>query len=252
MKGTIFQRPLEFRVEINGESWHQGDTVSGTLTVRNHGNETANLADVRVYLAHAALAKVHKKDPAAYKMIGNVAFDAAATVPAAGEATLDWSFATDRNCPITDGRASLFLVYGKGDAQPLLGQLELPIHPYPLIGEFLKAFQIQNRFVLKAQRASKGRVELKLNPPDSKAFSTLDHVLVSFKFDGDALEVDYYFEVKNLETENASIDIKKKARELSQRFEKTQYTTSSGRVNHAHIEAAIKEALGAVEGKLMF
>ena len=36
MKGTFFQRPVEYNLWIDGESWRQGDTVSGELTVRNH------------------------------------------------------------------------------------------------------------------------------------------------------------------------------------------------------------------------
>jgi hypothetical protein len=160
-----------------------------------------------------------------------------------GEASLDWSFTLDRNCPITDNISSLFLLYGQGEATEKLGQLELTVQPFSLIQEFLKTFQIQYRFVLKGQRTSKDAIEAKLAPPDSQAFATLDNIAVSFRFEGEILHVGYKFNVKKIEATAASVEVGKKQKALNQELGPELYKTSSGRVNHDKLEAAIKEAL---------
>jgi len=48
MKGTFFQKPLELELNIEGESWKQGDSVYGNLVVKNHGPDSFSLKDYGV------------------------------------------------------------------------------------------------------------------------------------------------------------------------------------------------------------
>src|SRR4051812_18114787 len=124
MKGMSFQKPLEFRLQVEGETWNQGDSISGVLEVKNRGSESISLADMQVQLGHGRLKRVHEKMSGAFKILEKTGMDASATLAPNAEAKLQWKFPTDRNCPITDSMASLFLLYGKGEVVETLGQLQ--------------------------------------------------------------------------------------------------------------------------------
>lgn len=252
MRGTFFQRPVEFKIQIDGESWNQGAPVAGTLVVKNHGNEPLALEGIHVDLAHAQLRKVRSKDAEAFDVLATAKLDAQAPLAQGQEATMDWSFQTDRNCPITDNTSSLFVVYGRGSTPDQLGQLQLNVQPFALIQDYLQEFTTQFRFILKSKKFTKNGVEAKLEPPDSKAFATLEGVSIFFRFDGESLETKWVFNVKGLEATAASVDTKKKKKDLTQVLTREQYLTSTGRVNHDKIVQAAKEALASVEAKISF
>lgn len=245
MKGTSFQRPLKFKVEVNGEAWHQGDAIDGTLEVKNHGSEPTPVSEIAVHLAYGEIKKVRAKSPDAFEILS--------TATMSSDGPLNWQFQTERNCPITDKSGSLFILYGRGSATEQLGQLRLTVQPFPLIQEFLDTFKVQFRFVVKSQKAAtKDGLEAKLAPPDSKAFAMLDYVTLGFRFDGDDLHVHYKFSVKKIEASAASIETSKKKKEVKQTLTPLEYRTSTGRVNHERIETAIREALSGIESKVIF
>jgi len=66
MKGTFFNKSLEFKLNVNGESWFQGDTISGTLWVKNHSNLEIKLSELSVFIAYGSTKKVQAKDKNAF------------------------------------------------------------------------------------------------------------------------------------------------------------------------------------------
>jgi hypothetical protein len=240
MRGILFQKPLELVLNVEGEKWLQGDPLSGTLTVKNHGAEPASLASLEIKLAHGTLRKVHQKLPDAYDFLATFPLEGAGTLEPKSEASFPWRFKTDANCPITDVSASLFLLYGQG-------HLQLPFDPSPVMQEFVKTLEVGFRFVKKSQRYSaKGRVDVKLSPPDSKAFGVIDLLVLSFKMkDEETLDVQYIFQLKKVAATAASVEVNKERREISQSFTRAQYRLASGRFNHEVWESGIREALKA-------
>ena len=128
MKGTCFQRPLEFNLNVDGESWTQGQSVSGTLTVKNHGHESVTLDSVSVRLARGGLKKVHAKTAGALDVAATVLFDGSTKVEPQASASLPWTFPIGLNDAITDKTASPFLVYGRGETDEQPGRLQLAIY----------------------------------------------------------------------------------------------------------------------------
>ena len=267
MKGTVFQRPLEFNLQVEGETWAQGDVIKGVLVVKNHGNEPASLADVRVRLALGKLSKVRQKVSDAFKIVSTAAIvrqgaeapvdrtfimDPNGVVQPGGEASFEWKFQTDRNCPITDNLSSLFLVYGRGEATDVLGALQLAVQPHSLIRMYLDALNIEFRFIPKGQKASKGRVEAKFDPPSSQNYASLESAVLFFRFEGENLVIDYVFNVKKIEANAASFEVQKKAKELTHTITPRQYLNSSGQVDHGCLEESIKDALSTVAAKILF
>jgi hypothetical protein len=250
MKGTSFQKPLELSIRTEGESWVQGTGIQGTLEIRTHANEASAIQPV-VHLAHGALSKVHGKNPKAFKILASLPMGEARIEPGT-TFSKEWNFALERNSPISEKSNGVFLLYGFGEAMDKLGHLELNIKHEPIIEDFLKSFETHFRFVRKSVKWSKGWVEVKLAPPDSKAFSSLEHLALSLKFEGETLMLEYEFNVKKLEATAASAEMTKKKLAFEQKIESTRYRLPSGRIKTEEFESAIREALVPVESKVLF
>ncbi|MFL5813427.1 MAG: hypothetical protein ACJ763_07595 [Bdellovibrionia bacterium] len=245
MKATFFQKPNEFNLNIEGESWRQGDPVSGSLLIRNHGTEALDASEIRVVLAHGAITKVRKKDAGAFTVVSEQAMSSEPGAPKivpGSQASFQWKFETDRNCTVTEKGSSLFILYGRGESLDSLGQIQLVIHPYFIIQEYLNSIQTQFRFVLKSFRTTKGWLECKLSPPSARNFASVEQLLLSFRFDGDTLMAHYSFDVKKLEALAATTSISKQKREFEQNYNSMQYLRN-GRFNFDEIEASIRDVM---------
>ena len=241
MKGTTFIKPLELNIRIAGESWSQGDVISGLLIIKNHGTQAASLQDNRVSLAYGRLKKVHEKAEGAYKILSTVSLQSIPELQPGKEFEFPWKFEMDRNAPITDNVKSLFILYGS-EAAP--GHLQLPIQPYWTVLEFLEVFKVGFRFVVKSKKANKDSVEVKLAPPDgAKAYAALELCTLFFHFEGDTMNVEYVFLQKKIQASAASVDVTKQKKAFEQSFAQNQILLESGRFNHEPIEAAIRDAL---------
>lgn len=242
MKGTFFQKPLEFNLKVEGETWRQGEPVSVSVSIKNHGSDLVELSTIGAYLAYGGLKKVRERTPGAFEVLEK-AKELQGSLKPSEDFSFSHSFSTDRNCPITDNSRSLFLVYGQGNELEKLGMLQLVFQPYPLIEEFLNVFQTSFRFVRKSQSSLKRGVEVKLGPPTSKTFAALESLSLVFRFEGDALDIQYTFNTKTVEANAASVDLKKKKTQLSRTYTPDLYLRPSGRFDHERVEPAIREDL---------
>lgn len=250
MKGTFFKKPLELKIQVEGEKWQQGQTVSGVLEVKNHGSDPVVLSGLRVDLAVGNIKKVHAKAADVFDVLHTVVLGDGATLKAGESATYPWSFATDINCPVTDTSNSLFILYGSGEFPDGMGHLQVAMHPTQLIEEFLDTFKVQFRFVKKTQRSSKGWVNVKLAPPDSRAFSKLEYVTVSFRLKDKNLEVSYEFHMKKVKAAPMTPAPEKEKLTHDQQLTPQEYLMPSGRPNFDRMESAIRESLDLVESKV--
>lgn len=249
MKAVTFQKPIEYCLLIEGESWPQGSAVSGTLEVKSHG--AVSDGKIQLILARGELKKVHEKKLGAFTEVAK--FDTEDwTFPAPGQsATLKWNFDLDRNCPITDSTGSLFLLYGHAATLDTLGQIQMNVVSEPVLQAFLHAFNVHFRFVIKSQRWSKsGTTSTKMAPPDAKKYSNLELLVLTTRFTDEELEITYEFNVKRFEATAVNVETKKEKREYSQVLRPIEYRLPSGRLNTDYFEKLIEEALIAGEPKL--
>ena len=255
MKGTFFQKPLEFRLSVDGETWRQGDSIEGVLTAKNHAAGALPVAGITVCLARGVLRKVHQKSSDAFEILASASIPPSSgpELLPAQELSYPWKFGTDRNCPITDTLGSLFLLYGQnGSAQGAgaqLGNIQIPVLPYEIITQFLDVVKTGFRFVIKGARWSKGNVDAKLAPPDSRGFAMLEQLQLLFHFEGETLHVEYGFRLKTVEASAASVELKKQKTAFKQSYEPALYRTSSGRFDHERVEKEIRDVLDQIEAK---
>lgn len=259
MKGIYFQKPFEFQLLVEGETWRQGAAIRGTLVIKNHGSEGLPLSGVRVSLAHGRASKVKQKAENALKILESISAEEGRMLAPGAEERLPWGFQLDRNAPITDKSSSLYLLYGlapvpgaRAESGDKTGLLQLQVEPDALLEEFLGVFQIQHHFVVKSRHGGKGRVGVKLAPPGSKGLAAIEQLELQLRFgEGERLEIGYLFDLKNINGTAAGVSVSTSEKELDQVLERNEYLTPSGRVNHERMEAAVGEAfqqlgLGAV------
>jgi len=254
MRGTFFQAPIEIKIEIQGEKWKQGETISGTVTFKNRGTAPAKAAEATISLARGTLKKVQKKDPAALDTVETHALEAAglaSELAPGAELTKPFTFVLGPNAFVTDSVTSLFVLVGKITAgQTSWPVLQLNVEPSDIIAEFVKTLTIEHHFAFKDYRATKNGVQAKLDPPDGQSYSSLDSLDLNFWFEGPAqheeLQVDFGFVVKKLQANVASTTYKKEKQAVTQTYGRQQYLTPSGRVNFDEIRKGIATALTAL------
>ena len=61
MRGMFFQQPLEFRLEVEGDQWCQGDAVVCKLSIKNRGQSAKELNPLFLHLACGTLKRLSKK-----------------------------------------------------------------------------------------------------------------------------------------------------------------------------------------------
>ena len=253
MKGVCFQKPFELTLLVQGESWQQGDTVTGSLEVKNHSSEPVSIDGFKVHLAEADLKKVRAKSGDAFELSGTQTAPSAALVPAGGKGSFEWKFTLDRNCSITDNVGSPYLLYGQGEALEKVGQIQLTVKPHPAIEEILSRFSVPFRFVQKSRKAMKDGTEIKLDPPDGKQYMMVEQLAARFKIEENSLlHVRYQFQVKKMEANVGGTVTKIDKRLFEQDIPLDKLKLPSGRWDHDFIEVCIQEALATVSSKVIF
>lgn len=213
MKGTFFLNSIEYRIEVEGESWDQGDLISGKLSARSHSNNN-EVGSLKIALAVGNEKKVRSKDSDAFEEVGKIILENAENT---------WEFRTPIDVAVTDKSLSPYLLYGP-DSGSEMGQLRLDFRPVKPIQAFLGAFQSGAQFVIKSQKSKLKRVETKLLPPSGKAFSFVESVLVSMSCNlGKDLDIRYVFTVKTIDIQASKAGFKKEKKTFEQQILRSEY-----------------------------
>lgn len=252
MKGVFFKQPLEFRLEVKGDEWQQGESLSCVLTVKNHGGSSQSLSGLFLHLAQGSIKSVREKAPDAFQVTSSAQFDNTGNVEAGSELSFPWTFALDKNCTISDKAQGVFLLCGIGTPADAAGVLTITVLPHAHIEAILTFLENSFSFVLKGQKSKKGWVEAKLKPPSGKDYPTLEHLLLSFHFNEDTLLLKYCFNLKTIQaTASATVHVAKAKRDLEQQFQASEYLFPGGQaVNHEPVEKALGEALATVKSRM--
>jgi len=249
MRGTTFQKPLEFKLFVNGESWQQGDSLSGTITVASHSDNKESLKDMKLFLALGSERKVKSKAADAFKVLSEIDLKSPSSLDAKKHTdALKWHVELDANCAITDTAGSLYLLYGHGKTE-VLGHLQIHIQPRRHFTDFAEVFEIQHRFAQKYKKSKKGKVEIKLAPPSGKKFAAMDQLYLLFRMDGETLEVNYLFNVKKLDA--ATMKLRKEKIAFEQSFQPSEYLLFNGRLNKTFIEEKVQGILGELKSGMI-
>ncbi len=248
MKGTFFSKPLEWNIETDKESWAQGESVKGTLRVKNHGTESVSLELSGVGLAHADIKKVHTRSEGAMKFDVKEIFTES-ELKANESKELVFNLTLPSNCAVTDKKASYYLAYGKEASE---NHLMLKIEPKPLFGKVIGLLDTFHRFKLKEYKAAKNGVEYKLIPPTSRDMANLESLNLIFSMSGENLQMDYDFQVKKLETESVTTKISKVGVKIQKVLTPREYSLGKDMINQDTLLKSLESAISEVKLKSVF
>lgn len=248
MKGTFFSKPLEWNIETDKESWQQGDTLKGTLTVKNHGTEIVDLAGSGVGVAVAELKKVQTRAEGALKPLQTFEFSGKNLNPGAEE-KLEFSFDIGPNAPVTDKKSSFYLTYGKNFIE---SQLQVKVEPKALYQKIVGLLDTFHRFKVKEYKASKKGVEYKLLPPISREMANVEAMALTFSMESDALTMKFEFQVKRLDTSSVTNKINKETLSIEKTLSPKEYSLGRDMINQDTLLKNIEAVLSEVKMKNVF
>jgi len=201
MKGLSFQNGVEYRIQIDGESWPQGAPVTVSL-------ESKPAAPLTLVLAEGVDKKVKAKTADAFTVLETFSGDG----PSLGQI-----LTLPLNARISDKSGSLYLLYGNKD-EPFekLGQLRLNVMPHPHISDLIDVMTAHFRFALKTIVAGKkSEVEVKLDPSGSKEWASLEQLLLRAQVTDSTLEIFFQFHRNEVDPAKGTLATKSVKREFT-------------------------------------
>lgn len=248
MKGTFFNKPLEWNIETHAESWNQGDKITGTLKVKNHGPEAITLNESGVALAHAEIKKVHSRTEGAFKIDAKEEFKDSQIAPQETK-ELPFSLNLPPNCAVTDKKASYFLSYGKNFSE---SHLQLKVEPKVLFNKIIGLLDTFHRFKLKEVKAGKQGVEYKLLPPTSREMANLESLNLNFSMAEDNLKMDFDFQVRKLDTASVTTKVNKASVKLQRVLTPKEFSLGRDMINQDQLLKSLESVLSEVKLKSVF
>jgi hypothetical protein len=241
MKGTFFNKPIEYNINISGESWKQGDQLSGTFTVIEHSKVGINKSKYGCHLCFCKIKKFNSKDIKAIKVLESKKL-------ISDKNELNFTFDLRQNCPITDSIGSLYIIYGDIDSPFESGSLQLKITPISPILYFTQIFEQFYRFKLRAFKNKKDNIEVLVIAPDSKEWVGIQKMAIQMKMVGDELNLLFNINIKKLDFSNDLNKTKDEKIEIIKVLTKNQYELY-GIANQDGIKKVIDEVLNEIKIK---
>jgi len=130
VRGVFVKEQLEFRLEVTGDEWRQGDELPCTLSIKNHAASKQSLQDLYLHLACGQMKKVKQREDDAFEVISSAEHALASEIEPGAQESFSWTFQLDKNCPISDKAQSLHLLCGKGDVPNAAGLLPVTVHAH--------------------------------------------------------------------------------------------------------------------------
>lgn len=251
MKGITFLKSIEYTLEAIGEKWRQGDRIKGTLKIKNNGSENVEHFKMRVALLEGHYKKLKTNVQNGWTFLSEVNLAESACLETAAERSYSFVFELPQDCPITDKSGSLYLAFYEGLGTLPLGHVELVIEPKLVISQVLEIFENFLRFKVVQIKYVKGKVEVKLNPPSSREFSTIDSLVLSLREHDKNLSLNYLFNTQVINMVSGAMQAQKKTRDLEQKFNAKQYLSYEGSLNQDFILESVNKAINEVKPKFL-
>ncbi|MEC8971942.1 MAG: hypothetical protein VYA75_02590 [SAR324 cluster bacterium] len=252
MRSVYFQQPLEHQIEVEGESWNQGEVVKGQLRIRNMSSKTVAVKTSQIILAHGLKKAFKEGTMVPWEVLEKQVVAQDIALQAGSELTFGWNFNLSTDCPITDKQGGLYLLFGGDEALTEGGRLNLQINLHPILQNYLQTFTTQFRFLEKYQKRKSEWTEVKLIPPDSREYPNMDYVLCFLRIHDEQLEAHYRFKMSGLGRTGEKMTVTKKNRELEQSIPPEKYLQPGGFPNRACFRENIDQALNIARPEVIF
>jgi hypothetical protein len=251
MRGILIQHPLEYRLEVSGESFTQGAPIPCSLIVKNHAATPTTLAQLVLELSLGNLKKIKSKEPEAFARIETIDLGSDVRIAPNSQVAFERELNLSLTAPISDKTASPYLQYGDPTGNAGLGQLLLTVHPHTHIRQVFDTMTTVFNFLNKGESHKDGQTIAKLKAPDSRRFSLVEELNLSAALESDSsMLLCFVFTVKKFDHSAAKVAVKKGKVEVVRRLDPAQYLFGGGFVRQEFIESEIEIALSEVSSGL--
>jgi len=252
MRSVYIQQPLEYQIDVEGESWNQGEVVKGQIRIRNMSSKTVAVKTSQIILAHGLKKAFKEGTMVPWEVLEKQIVAQDIALQAGSELTFGWNFNLSTDCPITDKQGGLYLLFGGDEALTEGGRLNLQINLHPILQNYLQTFTTQFRFLEKYQKRKSELTEVKLIPPDSREYPNMDYVLCFLRIHDEQLEAHYRFKMSGLGRTGEKMTVTKKNREIEQSIPQGKYLQPGGFPNRACFRENIDQALNIARPEVIF
>ena len=252
MRSVYIQQPLEYQIDVEGESWNQGEVVKGQIRIRNMSSKTVAVKTSQIILAHGLKKAFKEGTMVPWEVLEKQVVAQDIALQAGSELTFGWNFNLSTDCPITDKQGGLYLLFGGDEALTKGGRLNLQINLHPILQNYLQTFTTQFRFLEKYQKRKSELTEVKLIPPDSREYPNMDYVLCFLRIHDEQLEAHYRFKMSGLGRTGEKMTVTKKNREIEQSIPQGKYLQPGGFPNRACFRENIDQALNIARPEVIF
>ena len=251
MKGTVILKPLEYTLEAQGEKWHQGDKLKGSLKIKNHSEDVVELNSMHVTVSMGNYKKVKAKDPKAWSLLDKQTVVEKSNLGAGEEKEFSFEFQLKEDCLITDKNGSIYLAFYEGDSLAPVTHMELKVEQKLLTKQILELVENFLRFKVKEIKNEKNKVDIKLIAPTSREMSNIDSLILNISEIENKLHIHYTFNLRALDLASPTMQVEKKVKTAEQVFTSKQYLFYKDSINQDFIVESFKSVLDTVKTKTL-
>jgi hypothetical protein len=191
MRGSFLIEDHPITIDLpNQEKWHQGETIKGIveglgmpegLSINLVFGDKKKLNNLKILQS----TELHFKK---------------------GSSTFEFSLG--QNNPVSEKSQTYFLSLStrEGDLKP---HLECTVFPYPALDLLIKSLETFHRFKRKSIKNKKQGLEIKLTPPSSKEYQTLEQLIMLTTIESEILNLAVEFKSKKLSYADGKMAIEK-------------------------------------------
>lgn len=240
MKSTYFRKPLEFSIEVVGEKWSQGDKVTGTVSIKNHSDESIDLSDFGIFLCNGDLKKVQKSDPKGLEVMGESIFSTDEH---------SFEFVLDENCPTTQKSSGPYIVCAQKNELLSGNLLALQVGPSAMIANILEVLENFMRFKVKSLKPKKGLLEATIILPATKEYTSITSYKIQIKNLNNSLVLDNHFKIKKVSFEGGVTSTKDETKKICLELKPSEYLIYGSSLNQDFIVQKMNEVIDQVKLK---
>ena len=132
MRSIFFEKGIEYQIEINGENWNQGDYITGKLSTKNLNDSTITLNSINIVLAYGLKKTIKEKKELTWEVVEKIILCENLSIQSKNIESFNWKINLGTDCPITDNKGGLYLLFGGEEVFSRGGMIDLKINVLPL------------------------------------------------------------------------------------------------------------------------
>ena len=245
MRSTVFDKPFEFNIDIEGDQWAQGELIKGVFSIKNQSKYLLDAQTIGLGLAYGQFRKVKKKDPKSFIIHESKEVELSALKPQES-LEIPFEFKLDENAPITEKAGSLYILFGNLNDQTLVSHLQLMIEPQQILNDFCMVIENFLRFKMKEKKNKKNSIEVRFVPPQVKEYASIKEMTLNMSLDSSTLNLEYHFNVEKLSAINGNVGVQKLKMKEMQSLGQKEYCFSPGAISQDKVLEKVNKIITLV------